>query len=163
MRKVAFAFGCQRHCEHFCSSEDHEGQTKDNLGWQHGVRVGLAASEASPSGINPSSFLDIFAPKHEELYMSKRDASTYFDSLVAPQKLQPWFGQQPVQVKGLVQVGLSLREIASWVDNLDTMLQPHSLVFPVNVVWPMGFSWSPLLRPTPLDACASAGRQSRKS
>ena len=73
--------------------------------------------------------------------MSKRDASTYFDSLVVPQELQPWFGQQPVQVKELVQVGLSLREIASWVDDLDTMLQPHTLVFPVNVVWPMGFSW----------------------
>ena len=114
--------------------------------WDGSVLSQMASPPPKPHRLaNPSSFLDICVPKQAELYMSKRDASTYFDSLVVPKQLQPWFGQQPVQVKELVKVGLSLRQIASWVDDLDTELQPHTLVFPVNVVWPMGFSWSPCI------------------
>ncbi|CAK9018799.1 unnamed protein product, partial [Durusdinium trenchii] len=93
----------------------------------------LASPPPKPHRLaNPSSFLDIFVPKHEELYMSKRDASTYFDSLVVPQELQPWFGQQPVQVKELVQVGLSLREIANTIGCLRKCGVPESQILSLD-------------------------------
>ena len=47
---------------------------------------------------NPASFLDIVVRPGETLYMSKRDASTYFDALSAPRHLHEWFAQEPVYV-----------------------------------------------------------------
>ncbi|OLQ01807.1 hypothetical protein AK812_SmicGene15416 [Symbiodinium microadriaticum] len=93
---------------------------------------------------NPSSFLDLLLRPGEVFYMSKRDASTYFDSLRVPHRLQEWFGQAPVTVGELLSVGLSRKQIMDFTDGLPVKaLLPAAVLHPVNVVWPMGFSWSP--------------------
>ncbi|CAE7835845.1 unnamed protein product [Symbiodinium sp. CCMP2592] len=106
----------------------------------------MASKPPKPERLaNPSSFLDIFVRPGEQLYMSKRDASTYFDLLAAPPDLQAWFGQELVTVQELsAATGMGIEELYSFVDDLDsqTALGPDSVLFPVNTAWPMGFSWS---------------------
>ena len=106
----------------------------------------MASKPPKPERLaNPSSFLDILVRPGEQLYMSKRDASTYFDLLAAPPDLQAWFGQEPVTVQELSAVaGMTVEEVYSYVDDLDSQraLGPRSMLFPVNTAWPMGFSWS---------------------
>ena len=92
---------------------------------------------------NPSSFLDLLVRPGEKLLLSKRDASTFFDSLKVPKALQEWFGQAPVRLGELLNLGLKLEDIRRWADDLgEEKLTRRTVLFPVNVVWPMGFSWS---------------------
>ena len=94
---------------------------------------------------NPSSFLDILVSPGEELYMSKRDASTYFDILAVPSQLCTWFGQEPVTLSELVDIGaFNSEEVTALIDDLSNCgeLTDDTLLFPVHAVWPMGFSWS---------------------
>ena len=94
---------------------------------------------------NPSSFLDILVSPGEELYMSKRDASTYFDILAVPSQLCTWFGQEPVTLSELVDIGaFNSEEVTALIDDLSKCgeLTDDTLLFPVHAVWPMGFSWS---------------------
>ena len=84
---------------------------------------------------NPSSFLDLLLRPGEVFYMSKRDASTYFDSLRVPHRLQEWFGQAPVTVGELLSVGLSRKQIMDVTDGLPVKaLLPAAVLHPVNVV-----------------------------
>ena len=113
-----------------------------------GARISdMAALPPKPSRLaNPSSFLDLLVLKGEKLFMSKRDASTYFDSLRVPEPLQPWFGQQPVYVQEILDMGIPLSQVEQWSDDLSgATLTGDTLLYPVNVVWPMGFSWSPCI------------------
>ena len=65
---------------------------------------------------NPSSFLEILVEPGERIYFSKRDASAYFDTLRAPEALQPYFGRPCVTVLELMNAtGLSQEEIRNYV------------------------------------------------
>ena len=113
--------------------------------WDGAFLSAAAADPPPPHRLaNPSSFLDIVVNPGEELFLSKRDASTYFDTLLVPGPLQPWFGQAPLTVQELISLGFSLANVTALTDGLENRsLLPDCLLFPVNVVWPMGFSWSP--------------------
>ncbi|OLP74045.1 hypothetical protein AK812_SmicGene46529 [Symbiodinium microadriaticum] len=122
---------------------------KANKGRQRKIWDGSVLSEAAARPpkpyrlANPSTFLDILLRPGEELFLSKRDASTFFDSLKVPLRMQEWFGQPPVQVRELLAAGLRLPEVLAKTDGLgQASLTDDSFLYPVNVVWPMGFSWS---------------------
>ncbi|OLP95208.1 hypothetical protein AK812_SmicGene22693 [Symbiodinium microadriaticum] len=121
-------------------------RTRQRKIWDGSHLSEIASKPPKPERLaNPSSFLDIFVRPGEQLYMSKRDASTYFDLLAAPPDLQAWFGQEPVTVQELsAAAGMDIEEVYSFVDDLNGQkaLGPDSVLFPVNTAWPMGFSWS---------------------
>ena len=114
--------------------------------WDGSVLSERATQPPKPHRLaNPSSFLDIVVRRGERLYMSKRDAATYFDLLAVPADLQPWFGQEPIALhEFLSQGGFALAEVIGFVDDLPQGegLLAQTLLFPVHAAWPMGFSWS---------------------
>ena len=114
--------------------------------WDGSAISSQAARPPKPERLaNPSSFLDILVRPDEKLYLSKRDAATYFDTLAVPPELQPWFGQEPVKVQELIGPGkFSHKQLLTLVDDVASAedLLPDTLLYPVHTVWPMGFSWS---------------------
>ncbi|CAE7241849.1 unnamed protein product [Symbiodinium sp. CCMP2592] len=113
--------------------------------WDGGLLSEVAKRPPKPARLaNPASFLDIVVQPGEALYMSKRDASTYFDALASPESLWEWFGQEPVFVHELLSAGcLGEKELQAALDDASASeLLPGTLLYPVNTVWPMGFSWS---------------------
>ena len=114
--------------------------------WDGSAISSQAARPPKPERLaNPSSFLDILVRPDEKLYLSKRDAATYFDTLAVPPELQPWFGQEPVKVQELIGPGkFSHKQLLALVDDVASAedLLPDTLLYPVHTVWPMGFSWS---------------------
>ncbi|CAE7040158.1 unnamed protein product [Symbiodinium sp. CCMP2592] len=119
----------------------------------------LAQAPPKPRRLaNPSCFLDVNA-SGDSLYFSKRDAATFFDALKVPKALQRWFGQPAVQVRELVEAGMSLECILSLCDDLPSRdVKADTWLYPASVVWPMGFSWSSAVaQDTALAVCARAG------
>ncbi|OLP95328.1 hypothetical protein AK812_SmicGene22568 [Symbiodinium microadriaticum] len=114
--------------------------------WDGSVLSERATQPPKPHRLaNPSSFLDIVVRRGERLYMSKRDAATYFDLLAVPADLQPWFGQEPIALHEFLSQGrFALAEVIGFVDDLPQGegLLAQTLLFPVHAAWPMGFSWS---------------------
>ena len=126
----------------FAAPKSAEGRQRKI--WDGSALSSIAAVPPAPHRLaNPSSFLDLLVRPGEKLLLSKRDASTFFDSLTVPKALQEWFGQAPVRMGELLSLGLKLDDIRSWTDDLgEKQLLKQTELFPVNVVWPMGFSWS---------------------
>lgn len=128
--------------------------------WDGSLMSKWAAEPPKPRRLaNPSSFLDLEIPWGSEVFFSKRDASTYFDTLAAPVALRKWFGQPPVQVHELLAEGLSLQQVLSFCDEVDAeQLGLHARLFPVHCIWPMGFSWSSAVaQDTTISMCLKAG------
>ena len=74
--------------------------------------------------------------------MSKKDCRCFFDQLALPTSTQPWTGRPPVTVGKLVDIGgLTLVEVASLLSRA-TRLRRSDVVYPVSLVWCMGFAWS---------------------
>ena len=139
---------------------------KSTAGRQRKVWNGsdLSAAAAKPPVpprlANPSSFLDLHVQPTDPIWFSKRDAETFFDVLKVPEQLQPWFGQPAVRVRDLMTAGgWTLQFLEKLVDDLgDGTLSATDAVFPVNVVWPMGFSWSSVVaQSTTLARVAASG------
>ena len=135
------------HCKVF-SCADMFAVEKPN-GKQRAIWNGSSISEAAavppmpPRLANPSSFLEILVEPGERIYFSKRDASAYFDTLRAPEALQPFFGRPCVTVLELMTAtGLSQEEIRNYVVDHPDSVTVNTKVFPASTVWPMGFSWS---------------------
>ncbi|CAE7547923.1 unnamed protein product [Symbiodinium natans] len=126
--------------------------------WNGSALSGLAAEPPRPYRLaSPSSFLDVEIQPGERLFFSKRDASTFFDSLRVPEQLRTWFGQPPVTVEELLDAGLSFEHILDYKDGEDS-LALNSVLFPVHTVWPMGFSWSSAVaQNTTVATCVAAG------
>ena len=113
--------------------------------WNGSTISDAAACPPKPRFLaNPACFVDIQAKKGEQLYFSKRDVSTCFDTIKAPDSLQKWFGQPPVTLGELAALsGRSLQDLSVFVvDDDEKPLQPDKLLFPASTVWRMGFSWS---------------------
>ena len=111
---------------------------------------------------NPSSFLDVEVEPGCELFFSKRDASTFFDTLRVPPCLEDWFGQPPITVSDLMHHGMSLQEVEQCVGG-PGCINVSTKLFPVHVVWPMGFSWSSAVaQDTTIATCLAAGIDERK-
>ena len=106
--------------------------------WDGSRLSSMAARPPLPRRLaNPSSFLDLEVRKDEELFFSKRDASTYFDVLRVPLPLQSWFGQPPVSINELLAAGGTFGEIEGFAD--EALSNTNAELFPVHVVWPMVF------------------------
>ena len=131
--------------------------------WNGAELSRLASQPPRPERLaNPASFLDIHVEAGEAVYYSKRDAATFFDSLQVPPSLQPWFGQPAVSAAELAAAsGQTLRDLSILVDDLDgEELDEDCLLHPVNVVWPMGFSWSSAVaQSTTLSVVTNSGVQ----
>lgn len=108
---------------------------------------------------NPSSFLDLQIDPGTPVFFSKRDASTFFDTLKVPPALQTWFGQPPITMQEFQQHGLEGEALRIACDDCDhNNLGLAELLFPVHAVWPMGFSWSSAVaQDTTLATCVAAG------
>ncbi|CAE7542598.1 unnamed protein product [Symbiodinium natans] len=118
----------------------------------------MAAAPPKPRRLaNPSSFLDVQFDVGQQVFFSKRDASTFFDALQAPEVLQPFFGQPAVTAQELLDHGMTRDAIAKACDDsVSADVSGH--LYPVHAVWPMGFAWSSAVaQDTTLAVCASAG------
>ena len=126
--------------------------------WDGSSLSQCAAAPPKPRRLaNPSSFLDIQLEVGQQVFFSKRDASTFFDTLQAPEVLQPFFGQPAVTVQELLNHGLSYDAIVKVCGNQED-LDAEDVLYPVHAVWPMGFSWSSAVaQDTTLAACVAAG------
>ena len=93
----------------------------------------------------PAALLDLEAGPGQPLYFSKRDATSYFDSLAAPLEMRKWFGRPGVKALDLVHAlgSSSLEDLREFIDwDGDQTLNESTTVYPVACCWPMGFSWS---------------------
>ena len=127
--------------------------------WNGAGVSALATKPPKPERLaNPSTFVDIETRDGDELFFSKRDAATYFDALRVPKSLQQYFGQPPVRVSDLLaHSSWDMRDVHKFVDDLggeDLCLDEE--IYPINVVWPMGFSWSSCVAQANTVACAVA-------
>ena len=84
------------------------GKSNDKLHevW-NGHHLSLAAVKppAPPHVATPGVFPDIELALGDVLYVSKRDASVYFDQLRLPRAVRPWFGRPPLCVRDLIRHG----------------------------------------------------------
>ena len=79
----------------------------------------------------------------DRILFSKRDATAHFDTLRAPEPLQPIFGRPPLTVRELMTAaGWGLEKIRTLIADNVKDVTVDSRVFPASAVWPMGFSWS---------------------
>ena len=94
--------------------------------------------------VNPASFVDILVTEGQELFFSKRDAASFFDTLLAPPATRAWFCFPPVRAQALCDaLGWSLQQLnAAISDDTGFALTSRTLVFPSSRTWPMGFAWS---------------------
>ena len=87
----------------------------------------------------------------QKLFVSKRDAKVYFDQLALPIGLQDHFGRPPLRVKDLVRDAVfTWEELRSC---LGCDITGSTLVFPLCLSWPMGFSWSSFIAQSVLLQC----------
>ena len=113
--------------------------------WNGSLISDTAAQPPKPRFLaNPACFVDIHAQNGETLYFSKRDVSTCFDVIQAPDAMQEWFGQPAVTLRELARVSnKSLAELVEFVVDRETAhLQLDAKLYPASTVWRMGFSWS---------------------
>ena len=79
-------------------------------------------------------------------------------TLQAPEALQPYFGQPGVATQELLKHGVSIDAIAKACVDGEGMDDSCGLLYPVDAVWVMGFSWSSAVaQGTTLSVCISAG------
>ena len=66
----------------------------------------------------PAALLDLEAGPGQPLYFSKRDATSYFDSLAAPLEMRKWFGRPGVKALDLVHAlgSSSLEDLREFID-----------------------------------------------
>ena len=113
----------------------------------HGRYVSsLAASPPKPCHQpTPACLIDLEASPARPLYLSKRDAVSYFDCLTAPSCVRGWFARPRLRADELMKVfDLSMADsLSQYIDgSLDTVIDQGSTFHPVACCWPMGFSWS---------------------
>jgi len=109
---------------------------------------------------NPSCFSDIVVQPGEKLFLSKRDASSYFDVLRAPPELWQYFGRPRVTLRELHQAtGASMEELRGYLHGPSTRaLGATVAVYPCSVTWPQGFSWSSTVaQRNTISICQQAG------
>ena len=132
-----------------------KGSTKLREVWAGQHISGLAARPPKPPMLgNPGVFARIVKPPHLNLFLSKRDATAFFDQLALPRPLVPCFGRPTITVQALIdEGGLSLESLSPLVLDLGTApLKAHEKLVPVSLVWPMGFSWSSFIAQSTLVA-----------
>ena len=113
--------------------------------WNGSLISDMAAQPPKPRFLaNPACFVDIQAKPGEVLYFSKRDVSTCFDVIQAPDSMQEWFGQPAVTLRELATFSSkTLTELTDFVvDREGAYVQLDAKLFPASTVWRMGFSWS---------------------
>ena len=127
----------------FCVAKPSGGQREV---WHGRYVSGLVPSPPKPRHQpTPSCLLDLEAGPAQPLFFSKRDATAYFDSLVAPTCVQPWFGRPALRLSELLAVldPSSTINLRDFIDNVDgEHLDESSRLHPYSCVWPMGFSYS---------------------
>ena len=91
------------------------------------------------------------------------DGRCLFDQLRVPTALRSWFGRPSISVKELLGTGLlTIRDIKRSLAGSESFCI-DGVVFPVSVVWPMGFAWSSYLAQcTMLGVCQRAHLTSSK-
>ncbi len=114
--------------------------------WHGGIISDHCARPPAPRRLgNPAAFVDILVRRGEALYLSKRDAASFFDVLRAPSMAQQWFCCPPVRAGELaVELGVPLAALEAYLceDSLPGRLSARTAVHPASCSWPMGFSWS---------------------
>jgi len=109
---------------------------------------------------NPAVFSRIVKRPGVDLVFAKRDAKAFFDQLALPPGLAAFFGRPGIRAGVLAAaVGCSLAHLRDWIDDLGAgEITSRTLLYPVNTVWPMGFSWSSFIAQSNMvGACIDAG------
>ena len=79
----------------------------------------------------------------ENLYMSKRDASSFFDVLKAPGETHRWFCCPPLQAgEHAAAMIASLVGLREYLLDVEDIVSARTLFHPASLTWPMGFAWS---------------------
>ena len=119
-------------------------------GRQRAVWHGTLVSEASPRPVRPrrlgtpEGLLALDWPAGTRVRWSKRDAASFFDTLLCPPSMCTWFGRPAVTVAELLDVGrLTRQDLLRFSPEItDGVLERGQRLFPCSQVWPMGYSWS---------------------
>ena len=114
-----------------------------------GGRLTRAAQRPPPPPYlaNPGALAELEASHDLPLWMSGRDAESFFDQLALPAELQPFFGRPFVTVTELLTGTDSEAPLPSLDAVRQHLVQDHCIdadseLCPVSRVWPMGFGWS---------------------
>lgn len=127
----------------------------------HGRRVSQCALHPPPPRhlACPSALLRLKVSNERPMRVSKRDARCWFDQLAVPPALRRWFARPPVTSRELLSIGgFSRQEVASHLQTGEVLSSRE--LWPVNHVWPMGFSWSSFIaQENLLHNCVASGLQ----
>jgi len=94
---------------------------------------------------SPSALLNIESVPGRPVLLTKRDGRCLFDQLKVPVELRSWFGRPSITVRELLGTGMvTIRDIER-AQSDGEVFDINATLFPVSVVWPMGFSWSSYL------------------
>lgn len=128
----------------------------------NGSRLSAAALKPSkpPHLASPSALLNVEISPPRPVLLTKRDGRCLFDQLRVPEELRSWFGRPSITVRELLGTGMvTIRDIKHALSSGETFIV-DATVFPVSVVWPMGFAWSSYLAQcTMLGVCRRAHLQ----
>jgi hypothetical protein len=115
------------------------------LVWHGGKISDLALRPPAPRRLgNPAALLDVIVSRDADLFLSKRDAASFFDVLKAPSCTQPWFCSPPLRAwEVAIAMGCTVQGLAAHaIDFASVDLDADDLLYPSSLSWPMGFSWS---------------------
>ena len=135
--------------------------TRQREVWSGDVISAVATRPPRPRRLgNPSVFTKIVKAKDTRLHFSKRDAKTYFDLLLLPTSMRPYFGRPRVNLGKLAEtLHMPVEDLRSYFDGCGSRnLRSGMYVTPVSVTWPMGFSWSSFVAQEQMvTVCRTAG------
>ena len=120
------------------------------------MSLSAARPPKPPHLASPACFPHQELGPSDKLYVSKRDASCFFDQLALPDCLVPFMGRPWITRDELLGAGMTESELSASLrpDTDSDAVGWH----PVSLVWCMGFSWSSTVgQQTLLSICAQAG------
>ena len=137
------------------------GMDTHRLVWNGSFLSNCAREPPPPPRLaNPAVFLELVSVPGQPFWMSKRDASTYFDLLLAPESSQKWFGRPWLPISEImIAGGVDIEFVKSFlVYGADSEIRANTEVYPFSRVFPMGFSWSSFVAQSrALTICNRAG------
>ena len=125
-----------------------------------GSRITLSAAKppVPPHLASPSALQNVEVPRGGVLRMWKRDGKCLFDQLKLPSDLTPFMGRPPFLAKELCEATATSLETLREFWTSSQILTADSVVYPVGLVWAMGFGWSSWVSQcTMLDTCYKSG------
>jgi len=116
----------------------------------HSVSEASARPRAPRRFANPAALLELDIRPSKRLWWSKRDATSFFDTLQCPDEFTPRFGRPAVCAADLAcSLGVATAGLAPYLrpDCSTTDVESNTKLYLCSKAWPMGCSWSSAVAP----------------